>query len=366
MGVRSVVIVALVALAAVVGALVVLKKSDGGRRRPPPSESGDAEPGEPSEEPGSLPDVAARIRNFERAPASQQILADFVRACVERGAEAVPELAARLRNEPDIALQTRWSFDGDQLQGFPSLRSAYIAALVAIPGPEARDALIDTLDATSSTNEAFHIVAGLVERGDGGFTTAALEKAQRAGPGEMERARELVGMTAEADPAGTAAEIVALTPRAEDGRDPAMLARGLEVLPMERAAAAARTLCADPDVTPKAKERYLRSLCDRGEPELLAQLRQLAAEGLLDREMKIKLAYAAVNSNAFYLDKARFDVAAAGGDPVPQAEIREVYDRRLREVELIIEAAVPAEVEGAGPLLESLQRRLEEKRQVLR
>jgi len=367
MGVRSAVVVALIALAAAVGALVVLRSTGGSDRRPhPPTGNGAAATDEPPTGPGPLPDVAARVRDFERAPSSQRFLADFVRECAERGVTAVPELAALLRNQPDLKLQTRWNFDGNRLRGFPSLRSAYISALLAIPGPEARDALLDTLDATSSTDEAFLIVSGLVARGDQGFTAAALDRVQKAAPGDVERARELIAMVATADPDGTTAEIISRTPRGENGLDPMQLARGLEVLPLDRAAGAARTICTDPEVTRRAKDRYLRSLCNRGEPELFARLREFAVEGLLDRELKISLAYAAINSNAFYLDQASFEVAAASGEPAKQAEIREGYERRLREVEMLIDAAVPPDSEGAGPLIESLRKKLEEKRDRLR
>ncbi|MCK6459409.1 MAG: hypothetical protein L6Q95_05885, partial [Planctomycetes bacterium] len=103
------------------------------------------------------------------------------------------------------------------------------------------------------------------------------------------------------------------------------------------------------------KERYLESLCNRGDPEVFATLSAAANEGLLDRELRLSMAYAACRSRAFTLDQVAY--AAAGADAAKKAEIRERYMRRLGEVERLVAAAVPADASG-GPVLESLRRRL--------
>jgi hypothetical protein len=349
--VRSFLLAALVALAAVALALYALRGDRRSERAPPATTA--------AEEPRT-PDIAERAQSFPRAPETQEEVEAFVRACAERGPKAVAELAARLRTGRDVKLQPRWTFDEDgRVRGFPTLRSAYIAALLAIQGAEARDAALEALP-TATPEEAYQIAAGLFERGDGGFAAAAFERAASA-PASSEVARDLVAFLARAQPDATSAEIVARTPRGEDGRDPVLLAQGLEALPLERAAAAARALVADLAVTRKAKERYLKSFCDRGEPEILANLRAVVPQ--LDRELRISLAYSAVSSRAFALDEAA--LAATRGGP-GAAEIRERCERRLLEAELLVAEAVPAGEEGADPVLASLRRRLEEKRERLR
>jgi hypothetical protein len=360
--VRAFLLVAVIAFLFVAGLLFVLRGAFRRERAvPKPVAAAPAVAAPPA--PDRIPEIAARVRAFQRAPESQQLLADFVRDCAERGAAAVPELLDRLRHESDVQLQTRWDFQHGRLRGFPSLRSAYIGALLLIPGQEAVDALLETVETTLSANEAYQIAAGLVAREEGGFTRAAIDRALKAGPGDAEVARDLIALAARADPEGTAGEIALRSPRGEDPADPALLAEGLEGLPLERASATGQELCADPRVTRKAKERYLRSLCDRGEPELLARLRELAQGDLLDRELKVALAYAAAGSRAFYADQAAYGVATAGGEGPPPEEIRARYERRLLEVEQLIAVAVAPD---NGPALESLRRRLTEQRARLR
>jgi hypothetical protein len=365
--VRTLLLVGAIALLFVAGLLYVFRGALRGQERssrPPPAAPVDPAPAAATEE--GVPHVADRLRRFQRAPEAQRLLLEFVRACAEHGAAAVPELALRLRNEPDVEIEPRWSFENGRVRGFPSLRSAYIAALLAIPGPEARDALLAALELTASPEEAYQIAAGLADRGEGGFTATAIARATKAAAGDLEVARDLVALVVRADPEGAAAEILAQSPRGANGADPALLAHGLEVLPLERATATAKGLVADPGVTPKAKERYLRSLCDRGEPEILATLRELAQDGKLDRELRLAAAYGAVGSRAFYLDQAAYAIAAAGGEGPPPAEIRERYERRLAEATLLIEAAVQADVGASTQVLESLRRRLEDQRARLR
>jgi hypothetical protein len=245
-------------------------------------------------------------------------------------------------------------FEGGRLRGFPTLRSALIAALLEIPGPEARDALIETLSATSSANEAYQICIGLDRRGEGGFTTAALDRAVAAGPGDVDVARGLVALAVRADPDAVAAEVALRSPRGEDTTDPATLAQAFETLPIERACTTARQLFSDPQVTRNAKERYVQSLCSRGEPAIFARMRELAGEGVLDRELKITLAYQAIASAAFTADLVAYAAATPNAEGDPRAQIRARYGERLREVELLIDAAAPPD----GPVRESLLRRL--------
>jgi hypothetical protein len=320
-----------------------------------------APPAPPVPAPGDVPDVARRVRALQHAPEVQQLLADFVHDCATRGAPAVAELRARLANEPDVEIEPNWTFVDGRLRGFPSLRSAYIAALLEIAGAEARDALLGVLLATSSTDEAYQIAAGLARRGDGGFTPAALDRALKARPGDAEVALEIVALVAKADPDGTAGEVIARSPRGEDGTDPARLAQALELLPKDRAVATARGLLTDPAVTRQAKERYLESLCNRGETEIFATLGEAASEGLLDRELRLSMAYAACRSRAFTLDQVAYAAAAPGSPGDPRAGIRERYMRRIEEVERLVAAAVLSDA-SSGPVLESLNRRLAELR----
>jgi hypothetical protein len=318
-------------------------------------------PAPPVSGPEDVPDVARRVRTLQHAPEVQQLLAEFVRECARRGAPAVFELRARLTDEPDVEIEPRWMFEDGRLRGFPSLRSAYIAALLAIPGAEARDALLGVLAATSSADEAYLIASGLARRGEGGFTAAAVDRALKAGPGDAEVAGELIALVTRADPDGTAEEVIARSPRGEDGTDPARLSAALELLPSDRAVATARGLLLDASVTRKGKERYIESLCNRGETAVFATLRDAASEGLLDRELRLSLAYAACRSRAFYLDQAAYAAAAEG---VPREEIRDRYLRRLEEVERLVAAAVPEDA-ASGPVLETLRRRLSEQRSAL-
>ncbi len=349
---RSFLIFSFVAFVVVVAFLYVFRNAIRGRTRPPPARTAPEAPSESA--PQRLPDVARRVRILQRAPEAQRVLADLVREAQKRGPAAVDELRAWLRDEPDVQLETRWMFEDGRVRGFPSLRSAYLAALLAIPGPEAKDALLEALSLTSSADEALQIAAGLERRGEGGFTAGAIERAIEADPGDVEAARELIAVAARADPAGTAEEVVARSPRGEDGTDPALLALALERMPLANALATGRGLLAEPNVTRQGKARYLQSLCDRGEPEVFASLREVANEGLVDRDLRVTMAYKAVGSAAFYADRAAHDAAAPGPE---RAAVRERYDRRLVEVELLIDAAVPPG-EGNATVLDNLRRRL--------
>jgi hypothetical protein len=353
--VRSFLIFAFVAFTIVVSFLFVFRNAIRGRSGVQAVRTAPEAP--PDAAPERLPDVARRVRTLQHAPEAQQILAELVRDAARRGPAAVAELRDRLRNEPDVQLEPRWIYEDGRLRGFPSLRSGYLTALLAIHGPEARDALLEALALTASADEAYLIADGLDRRGDAGFTAAALDRALKAGPGDIDVAREIVALVARADPEGTAEEVAARSPRGEDGTDPALLAQALELMPLAQSFATTKGLLADPQVTRRGKERYLRSLCNRGEPELFASLRQVANEGLLDRELRLTMAYAAVDSAAFHTDRAAYAAAAPGAEGDPRAEIRARYERRLAEVELLIDAAVP-KGEGSAPVLESLRRHL--------
>jgi hypothetical protein len=135
----------------------------------------------------------------------------------------------------------------------------------------------------------------------------------------------------------------------------------LENLPADRAIATGRALLADPQVTRKCKVRYLQSLCDRGDPEVLAALRDVASEGIVDRELRVTMAYAACGSRAFYLDQAAYAAAGAPDEGDLRAGIRERYLRRLEAAESLVDAAVPQDA-SSGALLTNLHGRLADKR----
>ncbi|HEX5137281.1 MAG TPA: hypothetical protein VFY93_09930, partial [Planctomycetota bacterium] len=76
----------------------------------------------------------------------------------------------------------------------------------------------------------------------------------------------------------------------------------------------------------------------------------------------LSLAYAACRSTAFTFDEIAYSAAAQ--DEAARAVIRERYERRLAEVELLVAAAVPTDAASA-PVLESLRHKLAEKRKGL-
>ncbi len=357
---RSFLIFSFVAFIVVVAVLFTFRGALRDRARRPVARTVPDAPSDPA--PDRLPDVARRVRTLRHAPEVQEVLLDLVKAAARLGPAAVEDLRSRLRDQPDVVFEPRWIFEDGRPRRFATLRSAYLAALLGITGPEAHDALIEALALTGSVDEAYQIAAGLERRGEGGFTPGALERALKAGPGHVEVAQEIVTLVARADPEGTAAEIVARSPRGEDGTDPTLLAQALERLPLEHALGTGKGLLADPQVTRRAKARYLEGLCDRGEPELFASLRDVANEGFMDRDLRVTLAYRAVGSGAFDEDRIEYATAAEGA---PRAGIRARYERRLAEVELLIHAAIPPG-EGSGPLLESLRRQLADRASGLR
>lgn len=351
---------AVIVFVVVASFLYVLRRPILERVRPAPAPVAPEAP--PEKPPRRLSDVTERVRKIRHAPETQRLLLDFVQEAAKRGPAAVEEIRAALRDEPDVEFEARWVFEGGRLRGFPTLRAALLSALIGIPGREAHDALVEALSATSSADEGYLICSGLERRGEAGFTALALDRATSAGPGDVDVARDLVALAVRADPEGTAAEVLLRTPRGEDATDPVTLAQALGLLPAARAFATAKGLFADPQVTRNAKERYLESLCNRGEPDLFASMRELANEGILDRELRITLAYKAIGSTAFTIDEVAYGSARPGTEGDPRAEIRARYEQRLREVELLIDAAVPPD----GPVRESLRRRVAERATRLR
>jgi hypothetical protein len=356
--VRTFLLVAFLAFAFVVGLLFIFRHAIRARlrgTRPPVTVAPEPPPPPP---PDAVPDVARRVRILQHAPEVQQLLAEFVKECARRGVPAVAELRSRLANEPDVEIDIRWTFKDGRIAEFATLRSAYIEALLSIPGSEARDALLEVLAATTSAEEAYQIAAGLARRGDRGFTAWALDRAQKAGPGHEETATDLLTLVAHTDPEGTAEEIVLRSPRGGDPADPAALGKALQELPLDRAVATTRTILAEPEITRQGKERYLRSLCNREEPEVFASLREITAEVPLDRELRMTMAYAACSSDAFYGDAIAYGAAGTGE---AREGIRERYERRLTEIEGLIKAALAEEPAGS-PALESLRRHLDAQR----
>jgi len=358
---RWILALALLALVAAAGLLWQGRSGAGRASRPAPEPAPTTSTGPAPAPP--LASVAERVRRLQHAPEVQELLARFVTDCIARGDEAVPELAALLRDEPDVVLSPRWTFTEGRVEGFPSLRAACIAALLGIPGARSRDALLATLELTGSVDEAYQIAAGLAARGEGGWTEAALAQAAKAADAPAQRRQEeLLDLTARVDPAATAAQVVARAPHGEDATDPLVLSRGLRVLPLPDALQAARQVLADPAVTRKAKARYLRALSDRGDPEAFTDVREQMRTGDWDMEMRLQAAYDATGSPAFQADRRGAELAQAQGDPAQAQALLTRYSRRLEQVELLVTEALAGLPEN-DPRRLSLQRKLDRLRE---
>ncbi|MHC4817994.1 MAG: hypothetical protein ACYTF8_08060 [Planctomycetota bacterium] len=339
---KALLAVAVVAAAGVAGLLLIENRPErtpGGRPAAPADPRGPPPP--PEEEAAPLPFIEEQLRGRARRPGVQADIDRFVSLCVARGSEVVPQLLERLRDRPDVLFQPRWVFDERRVKGYPTLRSAYLTALILIEGREAEEALRDVLDLTQSVEETHQIAHGLLGRGARGWETPAIERALQPGAAAQRPTRKsLLEIVAEADPAETSMLLVARAPRGNDATDPTVLSHGLKVLPIDTAMHTGQTLLDDAEVTGKAKKRILRDLCSREETDVFDRLRRSVQRGMWSESLRLDVAYAAANAPAFFIDPIRYSSAKAGGRGPELYQIRERYTRRLQEVERLVAAAL--------------------------
>ncbi|MHC4973640.1 MAG: hypothetical protein ACYTG3_15045 [Planctomycetota bacterium] len=364
---KALLAVAVLAAAGVAGLLLYGIRSEratGGRPAIPAEPQ--PRPFPPADGAPPLPDIEAQLRGRARMPGVQADLDRFVSLCVARGNEVVPQLLQRLRDRPDIVFEPRWVFSKRRVKGYPTLRSAYITALILIDGRDAEEALRDVLDLTQSVEETHQIAHGLQGRGASGWVPTAVERALQPGaPAVRPTQKSLLEIAAEADPAETSVLIVARAPRGDDSTDPTVLSHGLKALPLDTAVYAGQSLLDDVEVTGKTKKRILRDLCSREEVEVFDRLRRSMQRGTWSEGLRLDIAYAAANAQAFFTDPIQYSMARGANDGPRLYKIREQYNRRLAEVEQLVAAAL-AHLPRDDARVQSLRRMLEKHRQRLK
>jgi len=318
----------------------------------------------------SEPASSAPVRKELGVPRSRGEVEAFLARCAERGEAAVPELLKRLSERRDVPFEPRWRFAGGRLKGYPTLRSAYLAALAAIPGDASADALRAVLAQNASVFEAYQIALALNDRGEAGWAKAALARAgERTSPKTLETQRAIVALAARLEPAATADQILAQAPRGEATTDPKALASALARLPAAEALATAEKLLLDPGITGRAKRRYLHSLFARPQLEqsVLLGVRAMLAGESLSRELRTEAAYAAAGAASFFSDAIAYQRALAQSKEEQAAAIQARCERRLAQVEALIDAAIGSDVNtSSDPRAASLKRMLERHRARLR
>jgi hypothetical protein len=365
--VKALLVVAVLAAVGVAGLLLYVHRPErAGGGRPATPVDPQARPVPRADTSPPLPDIEAQLRGRYRTPGVQADLDGFVSLCVARGNEIVPQLLQRLRDRPDIVFEPRWVFTDRRVKGYPTLRSAYLTALILIEGRDAEEALRDVLVLTQSVEETHQIAHGLHQRGARDWVATAVERAlQPADPAQRPTRKSLLEIAAEADPAETSALLVARAPRGNDATDPTVLSHGLKALPLDTAMHTGQTLLDDVEVTGKAKQRILRDLCSREEVDVFDRLRRSMQRGAWSESLRLNLAYAAAAAPAFYTDPIQYSMAKAAADGPRLYQIRERYNRRLQEVEQLV-AAATAHLPADDPRVLSVGRMLEKHRQRLR
>ena len=307
-----------------------------------------------------LPEILEPIRSNPLSPASQKRMAAFVIACSTHGAEAVPSLLAFLLAGEDLVTHQRrsWAYTDGELNVYPTVRAAYLEALGAIPSDAATEALGEVLDTTSSVEESYFIARLLQQRGEQDWAPIVLDRALKTTPQPvlLPTLQRIVRLAAEADPTGTALRIDTDAPRGQDGRDPIVLAAGLETMQLAVAQATAGRLLSDASVTVRARSRFLTSFTKREEVGALRTLREIVEAGTLPDELRVAAANAAVNSPGFSRDRLHYDLARARKDANAESEARSRFTGRLDEATRIVDAAFP----GDNPRATVLRKRLEQ------
>lgn len=318
---------------------------------PPVTDGGDS---------GQTPRPAPPLPRIDEALGAKGLEA-FVAACAAQGEAAVPGLLRALAEGKDRQVEPRWIFVAGGTRGYPTLRSAYIAALRAIPGDASTAALAQVMADTRSVEETCLLGLALAERRETSFVPTLLERIPaEPAPALLPVQWQMVELAARVDPGETARRLEATAPRGEDGSDPQVFARALGALPLAAATGSGRALLIDPDVTPRAKSRYLRSLLDRPEMEVLHVVEEVAGLGQLTDELKTDLAYAAVESDAFRLDGIAHETALAQGDHVTAKAASDRFRLRTEQTTRLMSAVLGIDVATSDdPRAQSLRRKLE-------
>jgi len=308
--------------------------------------------------PDPLPDIAKSAHAAPFSAATQKELAEFVAECRRRGAEAVPLLLQLLAQNDDQNLQPRWKFRKGELQGFPTLRAAYIAALRAIPGAEATFAMRELMRASRSAEESYLLATELNERGRGGWSGDLLRTALAgATPAALDLRREMVALATRSDPAEAALVLARDIPRGESNDDGQLIAGALGVLPLNLAISAGAPLVADADVTYRAKGHVIRAMLNRSEPEVFGALRDEVARNSMDKAIRVAIAYAAANSSSFFADAAAHDLARAAKDTAKADALRRQFDARMLAAEELISTALDLDLGSSSEMRAAAMRR---------
>ncbi len=283
----------------------------------------------------------------------------FLAECVSRPREAVPQLRALLRGGTDVAYQPRWLFREGRLEGYPTLRAVYLAALARIEGQDATDALASALDETGSLEESCLIAWELSRRGAAGWVPAVLERCDREpDPARLQLQLAMAELSARSDPAATAQHLVERAPRGEEGKDPRVLAAALRALPLDRAAEGLAGLLEDPRVTRRAKSRYGKEMLARAEAESVARVREIVERGRLDEATLQELSQEAAQSIVFLEEIAAYGQARARGDRDVAGEIRARFLRRVDETYRLASVALGVDIASSDDLRAANVRRL--------
>lgn len=289
--------------------------------------------------------------------------AGFVNACLERGEQAVPMLLRRLRLDEDRRLEPLWKFEKGRLVGYPTLRSAYIAALAGIPGESASTALQQLLSDARSVEESYQIALALAERGLGGWSGDLLGRATTGTAANQRLRMEIAEFVARTDPEGTAALVLESAPRGDSKDDGRILASAVTALPLETSVATTGRVLDDAGITDRAKATLVRSvLRRRPEPSIFASIQEQVEQGRLEGKLKVDAAYAAANSIWFVNDVREYESAVAQKDAAKADEIRRRFNDRVRAARDFIRAAVGPEddkrVQAMLRILEAHEKRM--------
>jgi len=277
-------------------------------------------------------------------PLDEKSPAAFIAQCRARGDEAVPLLLRRLREEQDRRLDPLWRFEGGQLQGHPTLRSVYLAALAAIPGESAGLALQQVMPDAKSPGEAFQIALALEDRGFGGWTESLLGRTQEGTAADQRLRMEMAEFAAKKDPGATSAYVLESAPRGDSTDDARILAAAVAALPYADSLATAGRFVDDAGITPRAKSAVLRSvLRKRPETTVFSAVEEQIVQGRIDEKLKIDAAYAAANSIWFVNDVTEYEGAVASSEGAKADEIRRRFDERMRAARSLIRTAVGAD-----------------------
>lgn len=312
-------------------------------RDPPPLDAGDSR-----DKP--LPAILGPAARDPRSAQTQADLAAFVAECRRRGVEAVPLLGALLRDGKDYRLLPRWNFKKRALGDFPTVRCAYLAALRAIPGPEATFSLREALRTSHSWEEAYYIAIGLKDRDVEGWTGDLLDRAiDGTRPAYRHLQEDIIALAAESDPETLAQRLVRDLPRGSQAKtDKLILAFAARRLPIQLALDSVTPLILDEQVNYRARANLITALLSRPEIEVYTRLREEALRTRFDPELSRSIAWAAVNNTQFATDAMAYALATTQSDTKLADEIRRRFEERRRAAGELVNAALNLNLETSN------------------